>query len=124
MSFFLEGGLAPVTKLVNAGWLAWASIVFIVIAATLWGFGTWNAMLRRYTAAAVTPFALLVPFAGIGSAALLLGERFTALELISGAVIISGLAVALWPRRRSVNLVVRADVDQDTSGAVPAEENP
>ena len=101
MSFALEGGLAPVTKLVNAGWLAWASILFIVIAATLWGFGTWNVMLRRYTAAAVTPFALLVPFAGIGSAALLLGERFTALELISGAVIISGLAVALWPRRRA-----------------------
>ncbi|MEA2676604.1 MAG: O-acetylserine/cysteine efflux transporter [Chloroflexota bacterium] len=100
MSFFTEGGTAPIGQLLNAGWLAWASIVFIVIAATLWGFATWNQMLRRYTAAAVTPFALLVPFAGIGSAALLLGERFTVLELLAGLTILAGLAVAVWPRRR------------------------
>lgn len=101
MSYFLEGGLAPLGKLANAGWLAWASIVFIVIGATLWGFATWNQMLRRYTAAAVTPFALLVPIAGIASAALLLGERFTVLELVAGLIILAGLAVAVWPRRRS-----------------------
>jgi len=100
MSFFLEGGTAPLGKLLNAGWLAWASIAFIVIGATLWGFATWNQMLRRYTAAAVTPFALLVPFAGLASAALLLGERPTILELVAGLIILAGLAVALWPRRR------------------------
>jgi O-acetylserine/cysteine efflux transporter len=100
MSYFLEGGLAPLGKLATAGWLAWASIFFIVIAATLWGFGTWNVMLRRYTAAAVTPFALLVPIAGFGSAALLLGEQFSALELLAGLIILAGLAVALWPRHR------------------------
>ena len=100
MSFFLEGGTAPIGKLLNAGALAWGSIAFIVIGATLWGFATWNQMLRRYTAAAVTPFALLVPFAGIGSAALLLGERFTLLELLAGLTILAGLAVALMPRRR------------------------
>ena len=67
MSYLLEGGTAPLTDLLNAGWLAWASIAFIVIGATLWGFATWNRLLRRYTAAAVTPFALLVPIAGMGS---------------------------------------------------------
>ncbi|MEP7378044.1 MAG: EamA family transporter [Chloroflexota bacterium] len=101
MSYFLEGGLAPLGKLATAGWLAWASIAFIVIGATLWGFATWNQMLRRYTAAAVTPFALLVPFAGISSAALLLGERFTLIELAAGLIILAGLAVAIWPRRRA-----------------------
>jgi O-acetylserine/cysteine efflux transporter len=100
MSFFLEGGTAPIGKLLNAGWLAWGSIVFIVIGATLWGFAIWNQMLRRYAAAAVTPFALLVPFAGLGSAALLLGERFTILELLAGLTILAGLAVAVWPRRK------------------------
>jgi len=100
MSYLLEGGTAPLADLLNAGWLAWASIAFIVIGATLWGFGTWNRLLRRYTAAAVTPFALLVPIAGLGSAALILGEQLTLIEVAAGLVILLGLAIALVPRGR------------------------
>jgi len=100
MSYLLEGGTAPLGDLLNAGWLAWASIAFIVIGATLWGFATWNRLLRRYTAAAVTPFALLVPIAGLGSAALILGEQLTLIEIAAGLVILLGLAIALVPRER------------------------
>lgn len=103
MSYLLEGGTAPLTDLLNAGWLAWASIAFIVIGATLWGFATWNRLLRRYTAAAVTPFALLVPIAGLGSAALILGEQLTLTEVAAGLVILLGLAIALVPRGRQLS---------------------
>jgi O-acetylserine/cysteine efflux transporter len=100
MSYLLEGGTAPLDDLVNAGWLAWASIAFIVIGATLWGFATWNRLLRKYTAAAVTPFALLVPIAGLGSAALILGEQLTLIEVAAGLIILLGLAIALVPGAR------------------------
>jgi O-acetylserine/cysteine efflux transporter len=99
-SLLLEGGTQPLADLLNAGWLAWASIAFIVIGATLWGFAIWNRLLRRYTAAAVTPFALLVPIAGLGSAALLLGEQLTVIEIAAGLTILVGLAIAVVPRVR------------------------
>jgi O-acetylserine/cysteine efflux transporter len=101
MSFVLEGGTSPLSDLLNAGVLAWASIAFIVVGATLWGFATWNGLLRRYTAAAVTPFALLVPIAGLGSAAVLLGEQLTLTEVAAGITILLGLGLAILPRRRS-----------------------
>jgi O-acetylserine/cysteine efflux transporter len=101
MSFLMEGGTSPLSDLVNAGVLAWASIAFIVVGATLWGFATWNGLLRRYTAAAVTPFALLVPIAGLGSAAVLLGEQLTLTEVAAGITILLGLGLAILPRRRS-----------------------
>ena len=98
-SFVLEGGTRPLDDLLNAGLLAWASIAFIVVGATLWGFATWNRLLRKYTAAAVTPFALLVPIAGLGSSALLLGEQLTLIEVAAGLTILGGLAIAVVPRR-------------------------
>jgi O-acetylserine/cysteine efflux transporter len=104
LSFTLEGGTAPLTALLNAGLLAWASIVFIVIGATLWGFAIWNRMLQRYSAATVTPFALIVPVAGLGSAYVLLGETLSVLELVGALGILIGLAIAvvnpaLWVAR-------------------------
>jgi O-acetylserine/cysteine efflux transporter len=99
MSLALESDRAPLNALLTAGPLAWGSIAFIVVGATLFGFAAWNRMLRRYTAATVTPFALLVPIFGLSSGALLLGEKFTPLELLATVVILAGLAVALWPRR-------------------------
>ena len=95
LSYTLEGGTAPVGALLNAGWLAWASIVFIVIGATLWGFAVWNRMLQRYSAATVTPFALIVPVAGLASAYLLLGETLSLFELVGAFAILVGLAIAV-----------------------------
>ena len=56
-------------------------------------------MLKRHTAAAVTPFALLVPVFGIASAAILLGEHPSPLELGGAVLICAGLAATLKPAR-------------------------
>ncbi|HUR69650.1 MAG TPA: EamA family transporter [Candidatus Thermoplasmatota archaeon] len=95
LSYATEGGLSPLAALAHASWVAWASIVFMAAAATLWGFAVWNRMLDRYSAGAVTPFALLVPVAGIASATLLLREPLSVVEVASALVILAGLAVAL-----------------------------
>ena len=74
------------------------ALLFVALAAGLFGFAAWTLLLKRHAAAAVTPFALLVPVFGIASAALLLGERPSGLELGGAALICAGLAATLDPR--------------------------
>jgi drug/metabolite transporter (DMT)-like permease len=62
-----------------------------VLCATVLGQGIWTSLMRRYPAGVVAPFSLLVPVVGIGLAALLLGERPSAVELIAGLVIVGGV---------------------------------
>ncbi|HEY5488561.1 MAG TPA: EamA family transporter, partial [Candidatus Limnocylindrales bacterium] len=95
ISLATENGTAGLASVLTAGPLVWASIAFIVIASTLFGFAIWNRMLQRYTAAAVTPFALIVPVAGLASAFVLLGETLSTLELGGAILILLGLSVAV-----------------------------
>ena len=76
------------------------ALLFVAFAAGLFGFAAWTLLLKRHAAAAVTPFALLVPVFGIASAALLLGERPSGLELGGAALICAGLAATLIPAPR------------------------
>ncbi len=77
------------------------ALLFVALAAGLFGFAAWTAMLKRHSAASVTPFALLVPVFGMGSAAVFLGERPSGVELIGGAVVLLGVLLTLRPARVS-----------------------
>jgi O-acetylserine/cysteine efflux transporter len=72
-----------------------AALAYIVGPSTLFGFAAWSGLLRRYPTAAVAPFTLLVPVFGIAAAALTLGERPSAAELVGAAVVIAGLLYGL-----------------------------
>jgi len=78
------------------------TLLFVALVSGLFGFAAWISLLKRHSAASVTPFALLVPVFGIASAALLLGERPSALELGGAALICAGLAATLRPARERV----------------------
>lgn len=67
------------------------SLLFIGWVSTVFGYGAWSVLLGRYPASTVAPFTLLVPIAGIGSAALLLGERISGPELIGSVLVLAGL---------------------------------
>ena len=71
---------------------------------TLLSYGLWARLLAKYPAAAVTPFALLVPVAGMASAALLFNERPNAAEFIGAAVVMLGLALNVMSGRLAVGL--------------------
>jgi O-acetylserine/cysteine efflux transporter len=71
------------------------ALAYIVGPSTLFGFAAWSGLLRRYPAASVAPFTLLVPVFGIAAAALTLGERPSVAELVGGAVVIVGLLYGL-----------------------------
>lgn len=75
------------------------SLAFIVYVSTLVGFSLWSWLLARHAAAAIAPFALLVPVAGMLSSALLLGEALPAWKFQAAGLVIAGLAVNLFGPR-------------------------
>jgi O-acetylserine/cysteine efflux transporter len=76
-----------------------AALAFVAGVSGLFGFAVWITLLKRHTAAAVTPFALLVPVFGIAGAAVFPGERPSVLELVGAVLICAGLAATLRPAR-------------------------
>jgi len=101
----------------HLSWVAILSTVYTAVAASLVGYGIWNTLLAKYPTSAVVPFTLLVPVVGIIAAWLIIGEQPTLTELLGGAIMLTGLAVAVivrapW-RARSVDppLVLSAPAD-------------
>jgi O-acetylserine/cysteine efflux transporter len=72
---------------------AWAGLAYTCLVATVVGSGLWTWLLARHPAGVVAPFSMLVPVAGILTAALVLGERPSWLELLGGAVVVAGVLV-------------------------------
>ena len=71
------------------------TLAYLVGPVTLFGCSVWSGLLRRYPAAVVAPFTLLVPIFGIAAAAIVLGERPSAAELGGTVLIIAGLGYGL-----------------------------
>ena len=67
------------------------SVAYIAGLATVLGTGIWTTLMRRHPAGVVAPYSLLVPVVGMGLAALVLGERPSAVELVAAAVIVGGV---------------------------------
>lgn len=92
LSLALED-VAPLATLQALSPLAWASVAFNALGATALGFSLWGTLLARHPAATVAPFALLIPVFGMGTAAILLGERLSLPEILGGLVVLTGLAL-------------------------------
>jgi O-acetylserine/cysteine efflux transporter len=67
------------------------------LVATVIGYAIWGSLLRRYPAATVTPFALLIPFVAAYASSLAFGERFGPLRLAGMALVLLGLVVIVAP---------------------------
>lgn len=94
-SLSIEGPADVGHALGSAGAQAIGGLLFVVLAATIFGFTSWAWLLRRHPASQVAPYALLVPVFGIASAWLALDERPAALELAGAAVAIAGLGLVV-----------------------------
>ncbi|MDP3702568.1 MAG: EamA family transporter [Hylemonella sp.] len=100
LSLWFEGPAAITEALPRASLAAWAAMVWQAVGNTLFGFGAWGWLLARHPAATITPWALLIPFFGMGTSALLLGEPLQAWKLAAAALVIGGLAVNVLASRR------------------------
>ena len=95
-SYGLEG---IAVDLMQASWKAWSVVVWQSVGNTMIGYGLWNMLLNRYTAATVTPWALLVPVFGMSASALLLAEPMPWWKLLAMLLIFSGLALNMTAGR-------------------------
>ncbi|MEM9757269.1 MAG: EamA family transporter [Pseudomonadota bacterium] len=91
----------PLTAVLGAGPLAWAALAYVAVISIVLGFSLWGALIARHTAAAVTPFALLIPVVGMASAALVLGDLPSPGEAAGALVVFAGLALAVLAPRRA-----------------------
>ena len=106
LSLLFEGPDADLAALRALDWSGAGTIVYVAWGATVFGFGAWGFLLRRYPASAVAPYSLLVPVFGMSSAALLLDEsvsplRWGAAVLLVGGVTLTSLSRATAPGARA-----------------------
>lgn len=85
----------------NASWLGYGAALYLGLVATVVAYAIWSSLLRQYPAATVAPFALLVPFVGALSSAVVFGERFGPVRLAGMGLVLLGLAVIALPFRSS-----------------------
>ena len=93
MSLYLEGW----TLIASSLQLATINSVYVVlwqtIGNTLIGYGLWNFLLSKYSAAIVTPWALLVPVSGMLTSSLLLSEPMPLWKLLAAILVLTGLVL-------------------------------
>jgi O-acetylserine/cysteine efflux transporter len=96
LALWLEGIDPARAALAQAGWGAWAAVLWQSLGNTLFGFGAWNWLLARHSAAVFTPTALLVPVFGMAASSLVLGEPLYGWKLLAAGLIVAGLGVNMF----------------------------
>jgi O-acetylserine/cysteine efflux transporter len=99
LSLLIDGPTQVISALSHMNTGTWWAVAYLAYPTTIFAFGIWAYLLSRHPAATVTPFALLVPVAGILGSTLILGEEMHPVEAIGGAVIIAGLALNVFGGR-------------------------
>lgn len=81
-------GFGPVSP------VGWLSLLFLGLGGSGAAFYCWNAALRRLDASSAITYINLVPVVTVVSAALMLGERPAAAQLLGGALVVLGVYLA------------------------------
>lgn len=100
MAWYFDGLDGIALDLQQASWKAWSVVLWQSVGNTLIGYGLWNLLLNRYSAATVTPWALLVPVFGMSASALLLAEPLPWWKLLAMVLIVAGLALNMLANRK------------------------
>jgi O-acetylserine/cysteine efflux transporter len=98
----IDGASGIAHALTALTWRGGAAVLYLGAVATVFAYAIGGDLLRRYPTAAVTPFALLVPFVAAAGSAVVFGERFGTLRLSGMALVLVGLGVIVMPAARRV----------------------
>ncbi|NUT33782.1 MAG: EamA family transporter [Hamadaea sp.] len=102
ISFAAEGFSADLAAVRAIDLTGLGALAYTSVLSTLVGFGLWGVLIRRYGAGTVAPFSMLVPFTGMSSAAIFLGERLALTDVLGGLLVVGGILLgAVTLRRRS-----------------------
>ncbi len=107
LSLWVEGWDALASGLQHASLQTWAAVAWQAWGNSIFGYAAWGWLLSRYSAATITPMALMVPLFGMASSAWWLGESLAGWKLAAAALVMTGLALNLlwpmWQRWRKAN---------------------
>lgn len=81
-----------------ARWPAWAALGYMVLLVSVAAHGLWYRLVPRYQTNQTMPLTLLVPVAGVITAAAVLGERPTLMIALGGVLTLAGVAVIVLRR--------------------------
>ncbi|EAX4621468.1 O-acetylserine/cysteine exporter [Salmonella enterica subsp. arizonae] len=95
-SLLLEGADHITQGLITIDMTTILSLLYLAFVATILGYGIWGALLGRYETWRVAPLSLLVPVVGLASAAVLLGETLTGMQLAGAVLIMAGLYINVF----------------------------
>lgn len=98
-SFILDGPDVMLNSLVEIDLTTILSLLYLAFVATIIGYGIWGALLGKYETWRVAPLSLLVPVVGLASAALLLDETLSVLQLLGAVLIMAGLYINVFGLR-------------------------
>lgn len=104
LSLVVDGPGAVASALAGFSWQAAVSTLYTAGLASLVGYGIFNGLLARWPSSAVVPWILLAPVVAMASAWVLLDQRPNAAELGGGALLLTGVLVALRPPRTATRV--------------------
>ncbi|MGU3410175.1 EamA family transporter [Microbacterium sp. M1A1_1b] len=124
LSFVVEGpdriGASLGTVFTVSALSADLGLLYIVLVASLVGYGLWSRLLGRYPSSTVAPFSMLVPVVGVLASWLAFGEVPDLVEVLAGAVVVGGV---LWASRAGKPTLPAPSREQESSGALPAGDD-
>ena len=95
-SWVFEGPHLMAQSLIHINLTTVLSLAYLSFVASIIGYGIWGSLLGRYETWRVAPLSLLVPVVGLASAALLLDETLTAMQLVGALLIMAGLLINVF----------------------------
>jgi O-acetylserine/cysteine efflux transporter len=99
LSLLIEGPTQIYAAVTHATWTTVGAALYTAYLSTVFGFVAWNKLIAKRGAGTVAPFSLLVPFVGLLSTAVALGEPVTPMTVLAGGLILLGLAVNVFGER-------------------------
>lgn len=87
------------TAVASSSWQSMAAAAYLGVGASLFAYAIWADLLRRFSTAAVAPYALLAPCVGMAASAALFGEQFGPLRYAGLVLVLLGLAINFLPVR-------------------------
>ena len=96
LSIMTEGTPQIITALSGATLITLLATLYTAYLSTVLGYTLWTRLIGKYGAGRIAPFSLLVPFFGLSSTAIILGEAITPMTLLAGGLILTGLAINVF----------------------------
>lgn len=94
-SILLEGGHRDLAALADVSTRSWIGLGFLAYGASMVGYGLWNMLLSRHSAATVAPWSMFVPIVGAATAWVYNGEQPRPLGVLGGGITLVGVLLAL-----------------------------